>query len=199
MPPTPVELQVAALGGSTPGCCGQDGDAQEAPLAVPFGHVHWAPVTEQAPVGRQTGSVPTVVQARPVKLHTPGTLAHGTCELHAACVLAQVPTEEQSDALLHCTVGSLAQVPITVGQFPGLAEHDANGGLLQVPLTVHTRLAAACVAPLHGFCVLHLPVPIPAQSEFFVHGVTRSEQTLRLLQLPGVVGHCAADPQAAPP
>src|SRR6185503_6472117 len=42
----------------------------------------------------------------------PGTLAHGTCELHAAWVLAQVPIDEQSLEPRHSTVASLAQVPM---------------------------------------------------------------------------------------
>jgi hypothetical protein len=104
----------------------------------------------------------------------PGTLAHGTCELHAALVLAQVPIDEQSDELRHFTLASFAQVPRTSGQVPGLTLQAAFGGLLQVPCVRHCRSAAAWVAPLQT-----LPVFAPA-----------------FLQVPGVVGHCAAEPQA---
>jgi hypothetical protein len=34
-------------------------------------------------------------------LQIPGTFEQGTCELQAALVIAQVPTDEQSDELRH--------------------------------------------------------------------------------------------------
>jgi len=107
----------------------------------------------------------------------PGTLAQGTCELHAALVLAQVPIDEQSDEPRHFTLASFAQVPSTSGHVPGLTLQAAFGGLLQVPCVRHCRSAAAWVAPLQT-----IPFFGPAN-----------------LQVPGVVGHCAAEPHAAPP
>ena len=73
-----------------------------------------------------------------------------------------------------CTLASFAQVPRISGQVPGLALQAAFGGLLQVPCVRHSRSAAAWVAPLQA-----LPFFGPAN-----------------LQVPGVVGHCAAEPQA---
>jgi hypothetical protein len=107
----------------------------------------------------------------------PGTLAQGTCELHAALVLAQVPIDEQSEEARHSTDASFAHVPMISGQVPGFALHTAFGGLLQVPVVRHTKSAAAWVAPLQT-----MPFFGPEN-----------------LQVPGVVGHWAADPHAAPP
>jgi len=163
-PPTPPVLQTAEVGGSGPGWSGHW------PLPV-----HCAFVIEQRPIaGHSARSTPGTVQAALVIEQLPGTLAQGTCELHAAWVLAQVPIDEQSDELRHVTLASFAQVPRTSGQVPGLALQAAFGGLLQVPWVRHCRSAAAWVAPLHT-----LPVFAPA-----------------FLQVPGVVGHCAAEPQA---
>ena len=163
-PPTPPVLQTAEVGGSGPGWSGHW------PLPV-----HCAFVIEQRPIaGHSARSTPGTVQAALVIEQLPGTLAQGTCELHAAWVLAQVPIDEQSDELRHVTLASFAQVPSTSGQVPGLALQAAFGGLLQVPCVRHCRSAAAWVAPLQT-----LPVFAPA-----------------FLQVPGVVGHCAAEPQA---
>jgi hypothetical protein len=118
------------------------------------------------------------VQAALVIVQLPGTLAHGTCELQAACVFAQVPIDEQSLEPRHSTVASLAQVPRTSGQFPG-SELQTAPPLLQVPFVRHIRLAFACVVPLHGCCDQGWPFCFE--------------------QVPGVVGQFAADPQAAPP
>lgn len=163
-PPTPPVLQTAALGGNGPGWSGHW------PLPV-----HCACVIEHLPIaGHAARSTPGVVQAALVIEQLPGTLAQGTCELQAAFVLAQVPIDEQSDEPRQSTLASLAQVPMTSGQLPGLALQAAFGGLLQVPCVRHCRSAAAWVVPLQT-----LPVFAPAN-----------------LQVPGVVGHCAAEPQA---
>src|SRR6185503_3878893 len=79
-PPTPPVLQTAAVGGSGPGWSGHW------PLPV-----HCALVIEHRPIGGHAGSVPGVVQAALVIEQLPGTFAHGTFDLHAAWVLAQVP------------------------------------------------------------------------------------------------------------
>jgi hypothetical protein len=103
--------------------------------------------------------------------------AQGTFELQAALVKEQVPIDEQSDATVHCTVGSLAQEPMIAGQVPGFAEQAAFGGLLQVPFFVHVASAAAWVAPLQTFpgAAPQLP-PTALQSEFLVQTVTPSLQ-----------------------
>jgi hypothetical protein len=135
-------------------------------------------VIEHLPIaGHSDGSPPGpagIVQAALVIEQLPGTLAHGTCELHAALVLAQVPIDEQSDEARHFTLASFAQVPRISGQVPGLALQAAFGGLLQVPCVRHCRSAAAWVAPLQT-----MPFFGPAN-----------------LHVPGVVGHWAAEPQA---
>jgi len=163
-PPTPAVLQTAAVGGSGPGWSGHW------PLPV-----HCAFVIEHRPIaGHSARSTPGTVQAALVIEQLPGTLAQGTCELHAALVLAQVPIDEQSDEPRHFTLASFAQVPSTSGHVPGLTLQAAFGGLLQVPCVRHCRSAAAWVAPLQT-----IPFFGPAN-----------------LQVPGVVGHCAAEPQA---
>ena len=104
-------------------------------------------------------------------LQTPGTFAHVLpgVELHAACVLEQVPTEEQSAAPVHFTAGLLRHVPSTVGQVATLAQ-AALGGLLQAPWVRQSGLAT----------VQALPFFAPAA-----------------VQWPGVEGHCALNVQAA--
>jgi hypothetical protein len=121
----------------------------------------------------------------------PGTLAHGTCELQAALVFAQVPIDEQSLEVRHCTVASFAHVPKIVGQVASAAAwvvpvHIPLGGLLQVPFVRHCRLAFAWVVPLH-VVPHHAGLPPP------LHMLPLA------VQVPGVVGHCALDPHAAPP
>jgi hypothetical protein len=116
------------------------------------------------------------VQAALVIEQLPGTLAHGTCELHAALVLAQVPIDEQSEELRHFTVASLAQVPRISGQVPGFALQLEFGGLLHVPVVRHCRFAFACVVPLQGCCDQGWPFCFE--------------------QVPGVVGQFAADAQS---
>ena len=169
--------KVVAATPPTPGvlqtaALGGNGPGWSGHCALP---VHCALVSEHLPIaGHATGSTPGVEQAALVIEQLPGTFAQGTCELHAAFVLAQVPIDEQSLEPRHSTVASLAQVPMISGQVPGLALQAAFGGLLQVPCVRHSRSAAACVAPLQT-----LPFFGPAN-----------------LQVPGVVGHCAAEPQA---
>ena len=125
-PPTPPVLQTAELGGSGPGWSGHW------PLPV-----HCALVIEHLPIaGHSARSTPGVEQVALVIEQLPGTLAQGTCELHAAWVLAQVPIDEQSLEPRHNTVASLAQVPMTSGHVPGLAVQAAPP-LLQVPLVRH--------------------------------------------------------------
>jgi len=163
-PPTPPVLQTAEVGGSGPGWSGHW------PLPV-----HCALVIEHLPMaGHSARSVPGVEQVALVIEQLPGTLAQGTCELHAAWVLAQVPIDEQSDELRQVTLASFAQVPRISGQLPGLALQSEFGGLLQVPCVRHTKSAAAWVAPVQT-----MPFFAPA-----------------FLQVPGVTGHCAAEPQA---
>ena len=94
-----------------------------------------------------------------VMLQTPGTFAHVLpgVELHAAWVKEQVPTEEQSAALVHVTAALLRQWPSTVGQAPGFALQAANGGLLQVPLVVQSGLATVQALPVFAPASTHLP------------------------------------------
>jgi hypothetical protein len=110
-----------------------------------------------------------------VIVQLPGTLAHGTCELQAACVLAQVPIDEQSEELRHVIVASFAQVPSTSGHVPGSAVQAAPP-LLQVPLVRHWASADAWSTPLQGCCDHGWP--------------------FCLEQVPGVVGQFAADEQS---
>jgi hypothetical protein len=134
-------------------------------------------VSEHLPIaGHAARSTPGVEQAALVIEQLPGTLAQGTFELHEACVLAQVPTDEQSEAPRHCTDASFSQVPMISGQVPGFTLHTEFGGLLQVPVVRHCRLASACVAPLHGCCDHGWPFCFE--------------------QVPGFVGQLAADPQS---
>jgi hypothetical protein len=134
-------------------------------------------VIEHLPIaGHSARSTPGVVQAALVIEQLPGTFAQGTCELHAAWVLAQVPIDEQSLEPRHRTLLSLAHLPMISGQVPGFTLHTEFGGLLQVPVVRHCRLASACVAPLHGCCDHGWPFCFE--------------------QVPGVVGQFAAEPQS---
>jgi hypothetical protein len=139
-----------------------------------------APVMLHLPIAGQVasfwGATPGVVQGAVVMLQMPGTFAHGTFELHAAWVLAQVPIEEQSLELRHCTEASLAQVPITSGHVPGLAVQAAPP-LLQAP----------------GFRQVASEVhDVPQKA-----GIGAWVQVLPLaVHLPKVVAHAKVEPQA---
>ena len=82
--------------------------------------MHCALVIEHLPIaGHAARSTPGVEQVALVIEQLPGTFAQGTCELHAALVLAQVPIDEQSDELRHVTLASFALAAIAaVGFLP---------------------------------------------------------------------------------
>ena len=124
--------------------------------------------------------------------------AHGTLELQAEWVLAQVPIEAQSEAARHCTVGSFAQVPITSGQPPAgvgvpVAFTVHEPPVLQVPAKVQSVLT---LHDFPGVPLPHLPLPMPLHCPLFVHAVVPLSQ--KSLQKPSFTAHCALEPQALP-
>lgn len=124
-PPTPVVLQVAALGGSGPGRLWQ-----------PALDVHCTPVMLHVPrLGHSAGSKPGTWHVTPVPLHVPAWLVQPALVVHGwpDGLLQEPGVGEQAAGAVHGPPDGVTHCPMTVGQLAAEVHAVIGGGLLHVP------------------------------------------------------------------